>query len=116
MGSSASELLLTTTWTGMSEDLEMRRRRALWRAAHRGTKELDVLIGGYANVHVPNMADDQLAQFELLLEVPEPALQHWLLAPKAPRDVAKDVAYFVGAIRAFHGLPTDVEEAGLSGR
>ena len=29
----------------MPDDLEMRRRRAAYRASHRGTKEMDIILG-----------------------------------------------------------------------
>lgn len=88
----------------MSEDLETRRRRALWRAHHRGTKELDLLIGGYASSYVASMDIEELADFEDLLVRQEPELQRWLLAPQPPKDVAPEVETLVGAIRKFHGL------------
>lgn len=88
----------------MSEDLELRRKRALWRAAHRGTKELDILIGGYADVHLAKMAEAELETFEALLNVSEPVLQGWLLAPELPSDVEGDFRHLVGSIRKYHGL------------
>ncbi len=36
----------------MGEDIEVRRRRAVWRAGHRGTKELDLLVGRFAAAHL----------------------------------------------------------------
>lgn len=88
----------------MPDDLELRRRRALWRAHHRGTKELDLLIGGYADTHLASMNVEDLTTFEDLLVEQEPVLQRWLLAPLHPDDVAPEIASLVGAIRQFHGL------------
>ncbi len=88
----------------MPEDLETRRRRALWRARHRGTKELDFLIGGYANSHLATMNAEQLTTFENLLVQQEPVLQGWLLAPGRSDDVAPELSTLVGVIRQFHGL------------
>jgi antitoxin CptB len=86
----------------MNTDVETRRRRAVWRASHRGTKELDILIGKYAEAHLERMPGDELARFESFLAVPDPELQDWLLAPSGPPDA--EFAEFVGAIRRFHGL------------
>lgn len=86
----------------MSEDLDTRRRKAAWRANHRGTKELDLLIGGYANAHLATMSEDGLARFEVFLASEEPELQSWLLAPEPARAVAH--ADIINAIRAHHGL------------
>jgi len=88
----------------MPDDLELRRRRALWRAHHRGTKELDLLIGGYANTHLASMNGEDLTTFECLLVEQEPVLQRWLLAPTHPDDVEPEIAPLVSAIRQFHGL------------
>ena len=39
----------------MSSDRGMRRRRALWRATHRGSKEMDFLLGRYAELTLDGM-------------------------------------------------------------
>jgi antitoxin CptB len=86
----------------MSDDLETRRRRAAWRAAHRGTKELDLLIGGYARARLGAMAEPDLARFEQFLAVTDPELQHWLLAPEV--TAGTEFADLVAEVRHFHGL------------
>lgn len=62
-----------------ADTLELRRRRAGWRASHRGTKELDIMIGRYADAVLPDLVDPSLALFEAFLIEPEPELQRWLL-------------------------------------
>jgi antitoxin CptB len=86
----------------MSEELDVRRRRAAWRAAHRGTKEMDVLLGRYADGAVPAMDDAALARFEQFLALPDPELQKWLLNPDGSAQT--DFADLVHEVRAFHGL------------
>ena len=83
--------------------LDMRRRRAVWRASHRGTRELDILVGKYAESHVPRMAVGELETFEDFLCVPDPDLKRWLLTPG---DTAASDPYInlVAAVRRFHGL------------
>lgn len=87
----------------MSEDIEVRRRRAVWRAGHRGTKELDILVGRFADAHLGTMDDSELARFEAFLALSEPQLQAWLLAPEAA-SAEGEYAEIVTAIRKFHGL------------
>jgi antitoxin CptB len=87
----------------MSEDIEVRRRRAVWRAGHRGTKELDLLVGRFAEAHLGAMDETELQRFEAFLAVSEPQLQAWLLAPE-PGGEASEFAEIVRAIRRFHGL------------
>lgn len=85
------------------DDLEYRRRRALWRATHRGTRELDLLIGAYAHATLGSMTAVELARFEDFLLQQETELQALLLSPVSARDVP--FADIVNAVRAFHGMP-----------
>ncbi len=70
------------------KNLEIRRRRALWRAGHRGMKELDLMLGGYAKAQLAGMSEPELAEFEALMDLPEPVLYGWLVAGEAPPDTA----------------------------
>lgn len=87
---------------GETDDLDMRRRRAMWRATHRGTKELDILVGRYATAKLPAMAGASLDLFEDFLAVTEADLQRWLLTPGATAE--QKFANLVAAVRCFHGL------------
>lgn len=62
-----------------ADTLDIRRRRAAWRASHRGTKEMDIMIGRYADTVLPKLVDPDLALLEAFLTEPEPELQSWLL-------------------------------------
>ena len=39
----------------MTDDIEIRRRRAAYRACHRGTKEMDLILGRFAVARLPDM-------------------------------------------------------------
>jgi antitoxin CptB len=82
-------------------DLETRRRRAQWRAEHRGTKEMDLLLGRFASDAIPVMDDAALSRFEAFLQLQDPELQRWILNGEACPAEAKPL---VDAVRAFHGL------------
>jgi antitoxin CptB len=86
----------------MSESLDIRRRRALWRAGHRGTKEMDLLLGRYAEKRLAAMAEAELAAFERLLALPDPDLQVSILYGESLG--AGGLEPLVGDIRRFHGL------------
>ena len=49
--------------------LLLRRKRALYRAQYRGTKEMDWMIGRYAVAKLDAMSLDQLQTFETFLEL-----------------------------------------------
>lgn len=85
-------------------ELDTRRRRAAYRAAHRGTKEMDWLLGRYAEAHLDSMSDADLGEFEQLLSLPDPELQGWLMTGLLDGD--NDLSPLVDRIRKFHGLVT----------
>lgn len=68
----------------MAEDPERRRKRLIFRARHRGMKELDLLVGGFAERHLGELNEAQLDRFEALLDVPEPLMYRWLLHREPP--------------------------------
>jgi antitoxin CptB len=87
----------------MTEDLETRRRRAAYRAWHRGTKEMDLMLGRFADSALADMSLATLARFERLLAMPDPDLQQMLLNPE-PTAGPDALADLIGRVRAFHGL------------
>src|SRR6185436_18374500 len=56
----------------MTDDVETRRRRAAYRACHRGTKEMDWILGRFAQAALQGMSADGLGVFERLLALPDP--------------------------------------------
>lgn len=68
----------------MTDDIETRRKRLRFRSWHRGTKELDLLLGGFADRELHNMDSKALDRFEALLEVPEPVIYAWLTGQSTP--------------------------------
>ncbi len=81
-------------------DVEIRRKRALYRAHHRGTKELDLILGRYAKECVPGMGEAQLAAFERFLSLQDPDIDQWIRGKEAPADVAG----VIDGIRSFYAL------------
>ena len=86
----------------MLDDLEFRHRRAIYRANHRGTKEMDVLLGRYTVAHIAGMQGGELDRFERFLVLPDPMLQTWIFNPGTmePSEFQPNVE----ALRRFHGL------------
>jgi len=60
--------------TRSSSGLDDRRKRLLFRCWHRGTREMDLILGRFADVEIASLKDDELAQLEHLIEVPDPDL------------------------------------------
>jgi len=65
-----------------SED--RRRRRLLYRSTHRGTREADLILGGFARVHLAAMSAEDMRWFEALLEESDPDLMAWIGGADTP--------------------------------
>lgn len=83
-------------------DLDARRRRAKFRAWHRGMKEMDLLLGKYADAHVDAMSADEMEDFESLLEVLDRDLFKWFTG-EGPVPADRDTPLF-RAICRFHEI------------
>jgi len=57
-------------------------KKLLYRANHRGTKEMDLLIGGFANENLKKLTFEELKEFELLLNFTDKELSSWLVDNK----------------------------------
>lgn len=69
---------------GETETIENRRKRLRFRSWHRGTKEMDLLMGSFADAHLSAFDSSQLDRFEALLDVPEPVVYDWILGRARP--------------------------------
>ena len=79
------------TGTG-TEDLETRRKRLAYRSRHRGTKEMDMFLGGFADCHLLGFSAPQLDRFEALLQNSDPDLYGWITGrDSVPADLDHDV-------------------------
>jgi antitoxin CptB len=87
----------------MTDDIEIRRRRAAYRACYRGTKEMDLILGRFAVARLPDMTAAELDDFERLLALPDPMLTQWFSQGAAPEETA--FAGLIVALRSYHGLP-----------
>ena len=57
-----------TGTTRSSAGLDDRRKRLLFRCWHRGTREMDLILGGFADVHIGDLSDQDIEELENLLE------------------------------------------------
>jgi antitoxin CptB len=71
----ALEKVTDMTGTRRSSDgLDDRRKRLLFRCWHRGTREMDMILGGFADVEITNLSDAEMTELENLMELPDPDL------------------------------------------
>ena len=86
--------------THTSADLDPRRRRILFRAWHRGIREMDLIMGRFADAAIDTMSDAELDDFERLIEVPDRDLFRWITGEDAtPSNY--DTAIF-RRVKTFH--------------
>jgi antitoxin CptB len=91
--------------TRSSEGLDPQRRKLLFRSWHRGIREMDLIMGRFADLHIDRLDGAELADYELLMEVPDPELYAWITGEiEVPSD--HDTALF-RKLRAFHFDPRD---------
>jgi antitoxin CptB len=73
------------------EDIGMRKRRLRFRAWHRGTKEMDLVFGPFADARLEGLDAAELDRLEALMEEEDTDLLKWVLGQESPRadvDVA----------------------------
>lgn len=56
---------------------ENRRKQLIFRANHRGIKEMDILLGGYASCYLMEMSQEQVSAFEALMNESDRDLLSW---------------------------------------
>ena len=72
-----------TGTTRSSEGLDLRRRKLLFRSWHRGLREMDLIMGGFADARVGELSEGELTQFERLIDVPDHDLLAWITGEAA---------------------------------
>jgi antitoxin CptB len=89
------------TGTGRTSDgLDARRRRLLFRSWHRGIREMDLILGRFADAAIADLSDAELDDFERLMERPDPELYAWV-SGEAPVPGEYDTRLFK-RLRTFH--------------
>jgi antitoxin CptB len=61
-----------------AEKIENWRKKLKFRAWHRGTREMDLIMGRFADDHLPQFSVEQLTEFEHMLTNNDPDLYNWI--------------------------------------
>jgi antitoxin CptB len=91
-----------TGTTRSSGGLDDRRKRLLFRCWHRGTREMDLILGRFADAEIASLSDDELAQLEHLIEVPDQDLY-----AAVSGSVALPVEYATGLFDRIRSFPKE---------
>lgn len=60
--------------TRSSDGLDDRRKRLLFRCWHRGTREMDLILGRFADAEIAILSEAEMTELEALMELPDPDL------------------------------------------
>ena len=83
-----------------SAGLDERRRKVLFRAWRRGVREMDLIVGRFADAHIDKFDAEDLDDFERLIEAGNSELYAWVTGTEnAPAHY--DTA-ILAELKAFH--------------
>jgi antitoxin CptB len=80
--------------------LDERRRRLLFRSWHRGVREMDLILGRFADASLSGLSEAELDTYERLTEVSDPDLLAWITGAE-PVPPPFDTP-LLARLRAFH--------------
>jgi antitoxin CptB len=83
MRRSATRMWKMTGTTRSSEGLDTRRRKLLFRSWHRGMREMDLILGTFADTAIHDLSDAELDEYEKLLELQDADLLSWFTGEQA---------------------------------
>ncbi len=90
-----------------SDGLDTRRRRILFRSRHRGMREMDLILGRFADAELAGLSETEVDAFEALLDPQDQMVFSWICGTE-PVPAEHDTDLFRRII-AFHasgrGLP-----------
>ena len=74
------------------------RDRLRFRSWHRGTREMDLLLGRFADAHLPSFSPEQLSEYAAILELSDPDLYNWIAGKEpVPAELDNDVMRLIRA-------------------
>ena len=82
----------------------IRRKKLQFRSWHRGTRELDLIFGSFADAAIETLDEGELDDYERLLNLPDTDLMDWMLTGKpVPADIDSALMQRILAFR--HNMP-----------
>ena len=86
--------------TRSSDGLDLRRRKLLFRSWHRGMREMDLVMGKFADAEISRLTEAELDEYERLVELPDGELLGWITGEQeVPGEYDGPV---LRRLRAFH--------------
>ena len=82
------------------DNISITRKRLIFRSWHRGTREIDLMLGGFATAHIPQFDEAQLAAYDRFLNNSDPDIFNWITGQE-PVPPAEDNAVVLLLLKFF---------------
>jgi len=56
---------------------ELFKRKIIYRSSHRGTKEMDLLLGSFVKKYISKFNDSELKELEYLISIDDESISNW---------------------------------------
>lgn len=89
-----------TGTTRSSWGLDERRRRILFHCWHRGMREMDLIMGRFADATIDRLSAEELDAFERLMDAPDPDIYRWVAGGETPPPAYDNMLF--RRLREFH--------------
>ena len=66
---------------------EILKKKIIYRSSHRGTKEMDLLLGNFVKSNINLLNYEELIQLEVILSIEDEVLQKWLFSKRSLNPV-----------------------------
>lgn len=60
------------------DNISIMRKKLVFRSWHRGTREMDLLLGRFADAHLSQMSGEDLAAYDRFLANSDPDIYNWV--------------------------------------
>ena len=74
----------------MINELENLKKKILYRASYRGTKEMDILMSKFVNKYIDKLSDANLKEMEILLNFEDEVLLNYYQYGKIENNIDKN--------------------------
>ena len=74
----------------MNEELEIFKKKLLYRASYRGTKEMDILLSSFVKKHIDNLNLNNLKELENFLKFDDEIILNFYNHNKIEKDIDKN--------------------------
>lgn len=62
----------------IDQNIENKRKQLSFRSWHRGTREMDLIMGSFADKHIDHFTKEEVKLYDEVLQMPDPDLYDWV--------------------------------------